>query len=742
MPPDLSQTARPLAASPHKSCEDADTRSPPPSPGTADHASISNGGGLQPALESPTSSRTGQVGSETGAEAGVGTKGTNSSVPPVVNTYRLTPKLRYAFASVGATDSAYSFREVLLLLKKYLFKGRLFDPNDRLYVNCESDPLGLALGVKRFHFNDVRTLISQNIIKVQSASGQVQSASGHTSLQEPPPVPDTLSSSNSSRLCSDGSNDSTCRLSVPLGAAPCIPVNGPASVATSPVPGPSRVCGRERALPGQSNPPPVIDCPDIPESCSDTETIYSVQGYETEYCRNTEFESSEEEDMVNVDSEVLEEYELPSDDARDENQQFSDSDSEIDDVGIAVLAYTLVQEELEDGFWADDDSDTDEENTEEEDLDPECVSDRWDCLTCGLKNKPFVRYCGKCWQLRKNWLPDRPKKRKRKPRPKKRNLTRRMASGPSEEQPTSQGTSSGDDHKAGHVSESSTDDSSQAVEMPRTFSASTTASRSSTQDSGFASSQDLFGSQELTEELVKDPRSDERTLMQPSTSREASQAEKQSVEDTVQPKMLSSRKRKSSITEDSTDSKRLKCLEDKDEVPFGDREMLVKDVLNFISSSSGKAWLTSPDGSKFVRSLQLSPLYQERLEEKDEVPFGDKEMLAKEMFNFISSSSGKTWLTTPDGTKFMRSLQLSPFCQELLTKMIAEQTSASSPGSSSGISTLCSICCLRPKNAAIIHGRLAHQATCYQCARRLLNEGARCPVCRRKIHMVCKLIVT
>lgn len=65
---------------------------------------------------------------------------------------------------------------------------------------------------------------------------------------------------------------------------------------------------------------------------------------------------------------------------------------------IAVLAYTLVQDDVEDGFWADDDSDTDE-GLSDEDNDLECVSDRWDCLTCGLKNKPFVRYCGKCWQV-------------------------------------------------------------------------------------------------------------------------------------------------------------------------------------------------------------------------------------------------------------------------------------------------------------------------------------------------------
>ena len=68
------------------------------------------------------------------------------------------------------------------------------------------------------------------------------------------------------------------------------------------------------------------------------------------------------------------------------------------DMEIAVLAYTLVQDEAEEGFWADDDSVTDTEPSDE-DNDPECVSDRWDCVTCGLKNKPFVRYCSKCWQV-------------------------------------------------------------------------------------------------------------------------------------------------------------------------------------------------------------------------------------------------------------------------------------------------------------------------------------------------------
>ncbi|KAG0710515.1 hypothetical protein GWK47_022657 [Chionoecetes opilio] len=254
---------------------------------TANHTSSSKDGGLQPALGTPAttpssnSCREARVGSGAGGEAGVGTGGAAPSATPVVNTYRLSLGLRAAFASIGATDSAYSFREVLLLLKKYLFSNaRLFDKIDKLYVNCESDPLGRAFGVTRFHFNDVRTLIVQNITKEQHARGPT----GH----EPPPVPDSSSPS----VSVDGSNDSTCRVPAPPGAAPRIPVNGivasprtlngPEGVATgSPEPGSSSNRGRQRLLPGQSSPPPLFTCPKIPDSCSDTETVYSVQGYVT-----------------------------------------------------------------------------------------------------------------------------------------------------------------------------------------------------------------------------------------------------------------------------------------------------------------------------------------------------------------------------------------------------------------------------------------------------------------------------
>jgi E3 ubiquitin-protein ligase Mdm2 len=53
---------------------------------------------------------------------------------------------------------------------------------------------------------------------------------------------------------------------------------------------------------------------------------------------------------------------------------------------------------------------------------------------------------------------------------------------------------------------------------------------------------------------------------------------------------------------------------------------------------------------------------------------------------------------------------------------------------------LCMFCCTNPRNASLIHGQLGHQLCCYPCAKKLWKEQARCPVCRRKIEKIVKLI--
>lgn len=50
---------------------------------------------------------------------------------------------------------------------------------------------------------------------------------------------------------------------------------------------------------------------------------------------------------------------------------------------------------------------------------------------------------------------------------------------------------------------------------------------------------------------------------------------------------------------------------------------------------------------------------------------------------------------------------------------------------------LCCVCMAHPRNAALIHGKTAHQACCYECASELFERGLPCPFCRQPIaHVV------
>ena len=53
---------------------------------------------------------------------------------------------------------------------------------------------------------------------------------------------------------------------------------------------------------------------------------------------------------------------------------------------------------------------------------------------------------------------------------------------------------------------------------------------------------------------------------------------------------------------------------------------------------------------------------------------------------------------------------------------------------------LCIFCQKRPKNATFIHGNLGHQVCCYPCAKRCWKEKATCPVCKRKVEKIIKII--
>jgi len=71
----------------------------------------------------------------------------------------------------------------------------------------------------------------------------------------------------------------------------------------------------------------------------------------------------------------------------------------------------------------------------------------------------------------------------------------------------------------------------------------------------------------------------------------------------------------------------------------------------------------------------------------------------------------------------------------------AAATAQSSQGGKGFVTNLCMFCCSRQKNASLIHGKLGHLVSCYPCAKKLWKEQARCPVCRRKIEKIVKIIM-
>ncbi|XP_042884834.1 E3 ubiquitin-protein ligase Mdm2-like isoform X3 [Penaeus japonicus] len=783
MPPDLSEAERPLAVFPHESSQETTCDNPPPRL-AAECITSSIGRGVpreehhplpRPVAESADSitgkGGGGQVhqpqGCDGGSRVGDGAVGSTNQggvtqvASSSVSLFRLSPALRATFASVGATDTAYPFREILLMLKHYLYsKKHLFDPDDLLFINCGDDELGRTLGVTRFHYNDVKLLMAKQITQIRTVHNThihqtpdttgADIAKAHRAVvngdtQRAIDVCEERTCNSSAINTKKGENEINGRTQLPV-LNTCI-VSSTTSVegrnglvsdstlaAASPVAGSSRqssenVSGGRRRRRTRSIASYSICVPDIPDSNSDVESIYSYQGYETAFCRNTEFEESEDE--AEDESELFEEYEIADDDDDVQEQDHSDDDdSVIEDVEVALLAiHALCQDESDEDFWADD-SDTEDQSTDD---DPELVAERWDCLSCGLRNKPFVRYCGKCWQIRKNWLPDRPKKRrrKRKPRPKKRSRLR-SDSVKSEDMNFLQSKTETNEEQSA-TSASFTSDSSQEVQdfevltntrqefqdfgvLTKTLSTASTVSviaspvRSfsvdihSSQDSGVCLSQDSFTdfSPEFIMEDTKN--SNKRTETEVEVTSQSGSAEEQP-------------KTSEGLSTTSASASKAEAKED---------------------SQGRKRKSMSIEEEEEGKPSKKAKLESSSEEESEE---GDVEEQAKSFYQFLQSNSGKEWLKSPDSKPFLSS---APVKEALMEAIVANMSSGSSTDvhePPSGLSIMCSICFLRPKNASIIHGRLSHQATCYQCARRLLNSGSRCPVCRRKIHMVCKHII-
>jgi len=85
----------------------------------------------------------------------------------------------------------------------------------------------------------------------------------------------------------------------------------------------------------------------------------------------------------------------------------NNSDSEID-IGHRSVA-PAAKGVFESVYWADSEEEKDEQVAEH--LGQKKV---WRCISCKTPNKPLITHCTRCWESRKVWAPERPRKKKKK----------------------------------------------------------------------------------------------------------------------------------------------------------------------------------------------------------------------------------------------------------------------------------------------------------------------------------------
>jgi len=558
--------------------------------------------------------------------------------------FTLKPKFLKVVRSVPGTDQAktvFTYEEVTLLLSKYILsrKDAIFDPRNIKLALVAKDPIGDAFGVRAFHRCQVNNLLRSQLIPVNNdcppdvAIVTNNSSPGVNVLvtEKPVPIVSARGAGNQNVGSNSGSGSgSSLGTSYPAFPALSKAHSMPASLKNA---NDENERIRKRTSSGeddgQNSKQPriainnfnvIIKPANDSDVSTDTETIYSEQGYETiKVADQTQTsESEEEEDTsrnyhdVEYDIESGEEEERPPQ-AMGKGKEFSsaedtDTDAEDRTVDEPFLETRAIEAlKIESVYWGDsEDDDVKTTKTDDKELDSFDSeldnADIWKCISCKTPNKPYIRYCSKCWNIRKGWVPERPKI-KRKGRKSSSNTLKTL--------------------QKLIVSDTETDGAS--GDRPRFDSKASISS----QDSGIGSQEFEILSQE-----------DENTK----------------------------------------------------EIP---RSSLV--VNRF-------------DGSKLARSISL---------DSSNGSSGVGSISSLDLGDSASTSDLKDFPGSP--------LSLDSGCFP-------------SSESSQGTSQLCTLCCQRPKNASLIHGRLGHQVCCYPCAKKLWKKQAKCPVCRRKVERIIKII--
>jgi len=350
---------------------------------------------------------------------------------------------------VDPRQTTFSYEQVTLLLSKYILarKATMFDQRNIKVALVADDPLGKAFNVKAFHRCQVTNFLRSQLVHVEdSTTSGVSSTSedpanpqGAPSTVQVPPFP-VLEKSQS--LPAHRNRTSIEQLRSPSTSSGVVRKRSLS---------PEQVVKRSRENAPHQFSVVVRKANDSEES--ETETICSAQGYETaaadpdeaivvervDRVDSTENGNDDGDTDTDMEDEKAEDWrtavvysveydvESSSEDERRPNMAGggADSDSEKDsdiedDYRVAAGAVAVMADAMgsDSDYLGDYDSEEEEEAKSGQKVldmvDPELeASDSWRCAQCDTPNTPLIRFCGKCWNIRKGWMPDRPKPKKK-----------------------------------------------------------------------------------------------------------------------------------------------------------------------------------------------------------------------------------------------------------------------------------------------------------------------------------------
>jgi len=563
--------------------------------------------------------------------------------------FTLKPKFLKVVQLVPGTDlkqTIFSYEEVTLLLSKYILsrKDDIFDPRNIKLALVANDPIGDAFGVKAFHRCQVNNLLRSQLIPVNpdcppdlAVVTQNNGSPGVNVLVTEKHVPIVSARSAGTQNTSSSGPSSSAGQCYPAFPALSKASSLPASLLN---PSEEQNRTRKRNSSGEGEDKAIFakqakttsqegNCSVVIRQANDsdvseTETIYSEQGYETiKVADQTQTSESEEEEEDTTRNYHDVEYDIESGEEEERPPQAmgkgvyssaENTDTDVEDrpYNEPLIETRKIEQMMESVYWGD--SEDDVKMTKAEEKEPETFDsgldnvNLWQCSSCKTPNKPTLEQvkfknflCSKCWNLRKGWVPERPKfKKKSRKTDNKLKTVQKII-----------------------MSDTETDGAS---DRPRFDSKASISS----QDSG-------IGSQEF--ELLS--QEEEHTKEFPGQSL----------------------------------------------------------VVNHFSSVHG---------AKLPRSISLDSSNGSSVAGRSS-DLGDSGSL----------SDPKDFPGSP--------MSLDSGCFP-------------SSDSIQGTSQLCTLCCQRPKDASFIHGRLGHQVCCYPCAKKLWKKQATCPVCRRKVDRIIRII--